>query len=189
MKYFIIHGTKGSPKSNWFGWLKGKLESKGHTVFVPQFPTPENQSLESWLKVFKEYEKEIDNETILIGHSLGPAFILSILENINIKIKGAVLVAGFLGLLNNEHFDNLNKSFTTKQFDWNKIRNSCEQFYVINSKDDPYVPFERGVELATNLKTQIIPMENAGHINEEFGFTKFEEIFEYLNKIKLKNKS
>jgi predicted alpha/beta hydrolase family esterase len=116
MKYFIIHGTGGSPKGNWFPWLKQNLEEKGHNVSVPSFPTPENQSVDSWLEVFKEHLNEMDNNTILIGHSLGPAFILSILEKINVKVKGVITVAGFLGLIGNEEFDNLNQSFTTKQF-------------------------------------------------------------------------
>jgi len=56
----IIHGTGGSPNSNWFPWLKSELEKLGHTVFAPKFPTPEKQSLENWLKVFKKYEQYLD---------------------------------------------------------------------------------------------------------------------------------
>lgn len=169
MKFFIIHGTGGSPEGNWFPWLKTKLEERGHTVFVPRFPTPENQSLDSWMEVFEKYFNELDEETVLIGHSLAPAFILSILEKTNTKIKGIILVSGFLGLLGNEFFDNCNKTFTTKKFDWENIKNNVKNIYVINSNDDPYVPFERGVELAKNLGTNVIKLENTGHINAEFG--------------------
>lgn len=27
--YFIIHGTFGHNKENWFGWLKNELKTKG----------------------------------------------------------------------------------------------------------------------------------------------------------------
>ena len=109
MKVFIMHGTCGSPNENWFPWLKERLEKENHQVFVPKFPTPENQSLENWLNVFEEYKNQIDSETIFVGHSLAPAFILSILEKLDVKIKKSIFVCGFLGLIDIEDFDNLNK--------------------------------------------------------------------------------
>jgi len=77
--------------------------------------------------------------------------------------------------------DDINKSFIDKKFDWEKIRRNCKKFYVINSKDDPYVPLERGGELADNLETNLIVLENAGHINSEVGYIKFDLL---LGKIK-----
>jgi hypothetical protein len=62
--------------------------------FVPKFPTPKNQTLENWLRVFTELEPQLDDNTVLVGHSLGPAFILTLLEG-NRKIKAAFLVAAF----------------------------------------------------------------------------------------------
>ena len=37
--YFIIHGSFGSPFSNWFGWLHGFLEDDRKEVYVPDFPS------------------------------------------------------------------------------------------------------------------------------------------------------
>lgn len=54
-KIFLLHGSYGSPEGNWFPWLKKELEKLDCTVLIPKFPTPENQSLETWLAVFKEY--------------------------------------------------------------------------------------------------------------------------------------
>ena len=75
MKFVIIHGAYGNPSENWIPWLRESLEKLGE-VIVPEFPTPEGQSLENWRNVFDSS----DENTILIGHSLGPAFILDILE-------------------------------------------------------------------------------------------------------------
>ncbi len=53
----IIHGTGGDPNENWFPWLKSELEKLNCRVLFPKFPTPENQSLQNWLNVFKDYEQ------------------------------------------------------------------------------------------------------------------------------------
>ena len=176
----IVHGTGGNPNSNWFTWLKSELEKLDCIVFVPKFPTPKNQSLENWLNVFKEYEQYLDENSIVVGHSLGPAFLLSVLENLNRPIKAAFFVAGFTGFLDNHDFDELNESFVTKNFNWAKIKSNCKKFYVISSDNDPYVPLEKGKSLAENLATKLIVLKNAGHINEEVGYTEFIFLFDTI---------
>ena len=173
MNALIIHGTYGNPNSNWFPWLKAELEKLDFEVYVPEFPTPENQNLENWFKVFEEYEKYIDENSIIIGHSLGSAFILNILEKIKQKIKAAFLVAGFIGLLNNPNFDELNRTFIEKKFDWNKIKQNCKQFFIYNSDDDPYIPLEKGKKLAENLDSELILVKSAKHFNTEAGYNEF----------------
>ena len=65
---FIIHGAYGHPEENWFPLLKQELEKHGHQVFIPKFPTPENQTLINWLKVSEAYIKKL-GESSVIGHS------------------------------------------------------------------------------------------------------------------------
>ncbi len=177
----IIHGTYGNPKENWFPWLKSELEKLNCKVFVPEFPTPKNQSLKNWIDVFENYKEYLNRDSIVIGHSLGPAFLLNILENMNDSIKCSFFVSGFTGLINNSEFDKLNKTFAVRQFDWKKIKNNCKKFIIINSNSDPYVPLEKGKELAENLNTRLTILKNAGHINKESGYTKFNFL---LKKIK-----
>ena len=55
MKFFIIHGSYGNPNENWFPWLKKELEKEGCIVFIPEFPTPENQSLKNWMEIFNDF--------------------------------------------------------------------------------------------------------------------------------------
>jgi len=181
----IVHGAAANPQSNWFPWLKSELKKLGCRVFVPKFPTPKNQTLENWLKVFENYKQYLDENSIVVGHSLGPAFLLSVIEKLNSPIKAAFFVAGAAGLLNKPALDEPVKTFTTKTFDWVKIKKNCKKFYVINSDTDSYVPLEKGKELAKNLDTELIVLKNAGHINKESGYTKFDFL---LEKIKDKSK-
>ena len=99
---FIIHGAYGHPGENWFPWLKERLEELGHEVVVPAFPTPEGQTLEKWLKVFSTYQQQVTAESVFIGHSIGPAFILTVLEQLESPVKAGFFVGGFFG--ETEHF-------------------------------------------------------------------------------------
>jgi len=170
----IVHGAYGHPGENWFPWLKSELEKLGCVVFVPKFPTPENQSLQNWLKVFEDYKQYLDENSIVVGHSLGPAFLLSILENLDRPIKAAFFVSGFIGFLGNPEFDEVNKSFVDKRFDWQKIRRNCPKFFVFHSDDDPYVPLEKAEQLAKNLGVGVTLVKDAGHFNESAGYANFE---------------
>lgn len=176
----IIHGTWGNPEWNWFPWMKGQLESDGWKVFVPEFPTPENQELHSWLEVFQSYKEHIGGETIFIAHSVGPAFVLSVLEQLDSSVKSCYFVAGFLELLQLPEFDILNETITAKQFNWEKIHENCKEFYMCNGEDDPYVPFHNAEILADNLWIEIDIIQNWGHLNEETGYTEFPYLFEKI---------
>ena len=112
---------------------------------------------------------------------MGVAFLLSVIEGLEKPAKAAFFAAGFASPLNNPEFDELTRTFVEKKFGWSKIRRNCGKFYVINSDDDPYVPLGKGREIARNLKTELIILKGAGHMNREAGFTTFEFL---LGKIK-----
>ncbi len=177
---FLIHGSFGNPTENWFPWLQKSLENEGHRVIVPTFPTQKNQSLNSWRQIFSVYEDEITSDTIFVGHSLGPAFILDILERRSIPIKACFFVSGFLGLLGNETFDSVNNTFTTKQFDFDKIRANCHQFILFHGNNDPYVPIEKAHELENKLGAKLHVVLGAGHFNEESKYLQFPKLLESI---------
>ena len=179
MNFIIIHGVYANPDANWFPWLKKEFESMGYEVIVPKFPTPLDQSLESWLRTIAGYEDKINEETVLIGHSLGAAFILNYLERTSKKIKAAILVAGFHKLLGIK-YDEINRSFIDKQFDWNKIKTSCGRFFVFASDNDEFIPFAVTEELTKNLNAEFNMVPNAGHINKDSGYDTFPLLLECM---------
>ncbi len=180
---FIIHGSFGHPQENWFPWLKKELERLGHKVFVPKFPTPEGQSLQTWLETFKPYWQHITPDTIFVAHSLGPAFVLAVLERLDHPVKACFFVSGWLGLLENPKFDEINKTFVVRDFDWDKIKASCPKFFLLHSGNDPYVPLEKAQILAQSLDTKLNIIKGAGHFNETAGYKKFEALLEKIKPI------
>lgn len=198
MNVFIFHGTGGSPEGNWFPWLKQQLINQGIEVFVPKFPTPEGQSLKAWLKVFEKYQNKVTQETIFVGHSMGPGFIFRLLEKSQVKIKGAILASPFIGFLDNEWFDNLNKTFIDHPFNWEKIKKNCPRFAILSGDNDPYVAIKQpesvrdgvakklideGKRLASKLNVSFKLIKGGGHLNAETNYLEFPEVLTEINKI------
>jgi len=179
---FIFHGTAGWPEENWFPWLKQKLEEKDCEVIVPQFPTPEGQSLQAWLDVFQKFEGKITDDTIMIGHSLGGVFLLRLMENFLEPIKAAIFVGTPIGIgqLKNQQSDN---NFSGFDFNWDNIKNKAKQVMVYQSDTDPYVPLENGKHLAKHFGINMAFIPNAGHFNKAAGYVEFPELFEKIKEV------
>ena len=181
---FIFHGTEGYPEENWFPWLKETLEAKGLKVIIPQFPSPPiiAAKINEWFDVLKKYESNINENTILIGHSLGAVFTLRILEKLNHPVKAVFLTGTPIGVKPILNYDRDN-SFSGFNFDWDKIKNQSKNFVVFQSDNDPYVSLDNGKQLANNLGIKLSFVPNAGHFNAKAGYLKFDELWEKLKPI------
>jgi uncharacterized protein len=169
----IFHGTGGHPSENWFPWLKSELEKEGQKVFVPQFPHPKDHPLPDWLEVLKDYEKHINEDSILIGHSLGGLFLLRVLERLRHPIRAAFFVAAPVGVKPIRFYDSDYK-FSGFDFNWPEIKTKAQDFKVYHSDNDPYVSLGNGEELASQLGVSLTFIPKAGHLNAESGYTKLE---------------
>ncbi|MFC1599940.1 RBBP9/YdeN family alpha/beta hydrolase [Patescibacteria group bacterium] len=173
---FIFHGVGGHPGENWFPWLKKELSSRGYNVIIPQFPTPEGQTLENWLQVLDEYHDYLNEDTILIGHSLGVPFALNVVEKY--RVKAAFLVAGYYGSADENEYDASWETFSHKEFDWQLIRKNCKKFMVYESDNDPYVNVETAQKLANKFNVEVTLVKGAGHFNQAAGYIEFERLLE-----------
>lgn len=177
---FIFHGTGGYPEENWFPWLKQELGKLGCNVIVPQFPTPKNQTLDNWLNILKNYGQFYNKNTILVGHSLGGAFLLRVLERHDIKVKAAFIVAAPIGVLPIKNYESDRLFLGKFTFDWKKIKNHCGKFFIFHSDNDPYISIGNGEKLSKKLNTKLIFIPKAGHFNESAGYAKFYELLEKI---------
>lgn len=180
-RIFIIHGWEGTPKSNWFPWLKEQLEDRGLEVIVPVMPNTDYPVFSEWLDYLKNIIVKADEETYFIGHSLGVVAILRYLESLpsQQKIGGVVMVAGFsesLGIAETE-------SFFATPLNYEKVKNFAGKFIAINSDNDPYVPLKKGEILRDKLGAELIVVQGGSHLNESAGFTKLPIVLESLLKL------
>ena len=179
---FIFHGTEGYPEENWFPWLKKKLEEKGYKVAVPQFPTPEGQSLQAWLDVFKNYESEMTEDSVFVGHSLGGVFLLRLLERFKKPVKAAFFTGTPIGIQPLKNYES-DSRFSGFDWNWPVIRKNAKHFDVFQSDDDIWVPLANGEQLAKELGVELTFIPNAGHFNKAAGYTEFPALLEKMEKV------
>lgn len=180
----IIHGTYGSPEENWFPWLKQHLEADGHKVMVPEFPTPEGQSLGAWMEILNQEVGVFGSDLVMVGHSLGSALILRKLELVTEPIRAGFLVSAFIGALGLTDFDPLNASFFALPFNWPAIRRNARIFRLYNGDNDPYVPLNKGKEIARLLGTTVKVVKGGGHINAAAGYTRFDRLLADIRQLR-----
>ena len=122
--------------------------------------------------MISKFEGNIDEGTVMVGHSLGAAFIINYLEQSKKKIKAAILVAGFHRNLKSP-YDVMNRTFINKNFDWEKIRANCGKILAVASDNDEFIPMEISKELAKNLGAELEIVHNGGHLNLQSGYKEF----------------
>jgi hypothetical protein len=112
-------------------------------------------------------ERNRHDEIFLVGHSLGVPAILRYLESAQARnIAGAVLVSGPAEKTHNKKIEN----FLAKGFDFEKIKSNCRKFSVIHGDNDPNVPWNHARFLSERLNSDLIIIENGGHLNGASGW-------------------
>jgi len=170
---FLVHSTGGSPFETFYPWLSTELKKIGYKVECPQFPTPEGQTLENWMAVAKPFLKNFNEETVLVGRSIGGPFVLRLLEASPVKTNAAFIVAGFCSGPIMPEFQPVVQTFIEKPFNWKKIRANAKSFFVYHSDNDPYLKEEKGREVAKNLGIEMTLVPGAEHFGLGAGFTEF----------------
>lgn len=177
----IVHGTGGSAQGNWFPWLQARLESVGCTVFVPQFTTPEGQSFESWASVFKDIQNNLAIEnTILVGHSIGAAFVIRMAEVAPSPYKAIFPICPFTETLGLPQFDALNASFVEHSFNWDRVKAGANKRVCFAGSDDPYVPLPLSQNVARMMSAELRVINNGKHLNAAAGYFEFPELLEEI---------
>ncbi len=133
---FLIHGWGGYPEEGWRPWLEEALLKHGIQAVSPAMPDTNTPQMEKWIEHIHSVVGEPDQETYLLGHSLGSIAILRYLETFKEKQKvgGVVLIAGFTDDLGVPELRN----FFLKPIDWEKIKSVCSKYISIESDNDPY---------------------------------------------------
>jgi uncharacterized protein len=175
--FFIIHGSFGSPFGNWFPWLRNLIEESGSKCFVPNFPSPDNQSFEAWGNILDGYLKSglIDNRTVFFCHSSGCPFLVKYISQRNIEIKKTVFVSGFNRFKSGmDEFDKINTGLFFDEKSQLGFLKNCTDRVCYFSDNDPYLPIEVLRSFATVVDARSNLVNGGRHLNTEAGYLSFD---------------
>lgn len=146
-----------------------------YIVYTPQMPNKQNAQYLEWKIMFEKLLDALDDDFILIGHSLWAAFIIKYLsENkINKRIKKTMLLwAPF----HDDEGDTL--TWFKREWDIKNLLAQSGELYFYHSEDDFAVPFSHVLEFQ-----EVLPEANYRLFKDKNHFL-VEEIPELINDIK-----
>lgn len=158
---WLLHGTGGSDIDYfWFEDTKKYLESHGYDVWWPLLPNTVRPNLEETRAFIETHMPDVDNETIIIGHSSACPLILHIMEEFLMPIKQVILVSGYYQKIAEE-----SNSMLPDKFDWKVIKHKAKEFVLINSDNDPWGCDDKQARpIAEILGARFIFAEGQGHM-------------------------
>lgn len=142
-------------------------------VIRPDMPSPDNARYSYWKLWFEKYIPYLEDEVVLVGHSLGAMFLARYLsENIvPVKIAKLFLLAGeFTRRANKQEGEEDGEFFYTHLNNFKQLDKVADHLYLVHSEDDPVVPFENIYKFAEHLPSaRLVTFEDKGHFwSEQF---------------------
>lgn len=159
----IIHGIGASPQIMWFPWLRRKLEKRGIHVDALKMPRPFHPDLADWRKAAQAALKDAGPTTMIVGHSLGGAFTVRMLEEGTLRHVGCVVLVS-APIARTLKFDPV-IPFFSKPLDWHVVRDRARRFLLLHAKNDPIVPYDHALRYGEFLGVHPLLIEKGGHLD------------------------
>lgn len=156
---------------SWKDTLEKEL-GNNYEVIVPRMPNAQNARYEEWKIWFEKILPLLEDELILLGHSLGGVFLAKYLSEHPIakKIKATFLISAPFDETSDPNLKEFGFSGSLQLFS-----DLGGKIVLYHSKDDPVVPFQELQKYQKALPSATIKIfENRQHFNQE----KFPEIVE-----------
>ena len=176
---FIIHGWDGVPdlEKGILPWVYGELEKRGFTVVMPEMPEPLEPRIDEWVSFLGEQVGMPDEDTYLIGHSIGAQTVIRYLASLpeGNRVGGAVLLAGWLNLTDAAYEDEddreIGRPWRETPIDWERAKGNARRFVAIFSDDDPVVPLSNQEIFREKLGADIVVEHGMEHFSAGAGVT------------------
>ncbi|MBL4559884.1 MAG: serine hydrolase family protein [Labilibaculum sp.] len=179
-KIYLIHGYTASPDSNWFQDFKKNVAKENIEISILKMPNSQSPKLNEWIDYMEKFVKEIDEQTIFIGHSLGCVTLLNFLSTFNIpKISALFLVSGFV---ESSPIPALTE-FVRPRLNYNYLKQLTSTRIVISAVDDDIIPYEYSKTMAERIDAKFTLLTEGKHFIDRDNFTEFPFLIKEIKKL------
>lgn len=177
LESFVVNLDRLRYRRDWKETLQEEL-GPVFDVLLPKMPNNSNAQYTEWKKMIEKVMDKVDENVVLIGHSLGALFLAKYLSESlpSKKVKSVFLVAA--------PFDDASKeSLGSFGIDVKKVESIQEKvgsIFLYFSKDDPVVSFAEADKYIQKLPQAILrTFDDRGHFKQE----KFPELVRDLQNL------
>jgi len=172
----LLHGFAETTDKVWFPWIHAKAEENGWRVWAPSLPNSLKPEYAAWMKAVRKQAKTWDQDTVIVGHSLGGVLALRILAEVKVKVKAVITVGS-------PYTSTVNVASIMRFFDdpinWALVRQSAKKFVTIHAKNDPLIFHDEALRYQEALNSKLVMTPKDGH----FIGKKAKAVWEELEKI------
>ena len=182
----IIHSYNGDTKESFAPSIEKTCREKNIDYYFPNFPIRSEATYGAWEKVLNEYRDNgiLNEDSIIIAHSLGTQFIIKYLARNNISIDTYISVAGFVDFKGREDLERILIPFAPTEEEFLKCTELINNRYSVYSDNDELNGVEKLEGYADKLSAEKVLIEGAGHFNPKSGVEEIEEINKIITKQK-----
>ena len=176
----VIHGYTASPEENWYPWFQQLAAQQHFSLKILRLDPSLRPELSVWEAQIAEQAGRLDENSIVIAHSLGCIAALHYLSR-HLKtqrIQQLILIAGFNGRLG--RLDEVNPFIDAARIDFELLKRQIEHRVVIYSEGDDHVPPKFSIEQAKSLDAELIAAEHQGHFIDSQGCTELPEVWQSI---------
>lgn len=171
-RIIFLPGNGGcTTKDNWFPSVQQELETRGYSVIAAEFPDPELARQKFWFPFLID-ELNVDEDSILVGHSSGAIAAMKLAEEH--KILGSILVGAYHTDLGMEA--EKKSGYFDSPWQWDKIKKNQHWTILFASQDDPWIPVEHPRYIHKMLNCEYHEYTDQGHFGGDYLKETFPEL-------------
>lgn len=170
----IIPGLRNSDENHWQSFFERSNPKEFMRVIQDNWDEPD---CETWIERIEETLSDMNHEDlVLIGHSIGCMAIVRWYEKYEHKIKGTLLVAP--SDAERENYPSYITGFAPLP-----MMKLPFPSILVASTNDHVTSFDRSKEFAENWGSELVVLEDAGHIEPKSGFSEWKEGLNFVEQL------
>jgi len=187
---FIIHSYNADTKESFGPYITSEAKELDINTYIPDFPVKTEADYATWSRIMDTYliSGELNEDSIVIAHSLGAHFIPKYLASRGVSISTYISCAGFLNDMPNK--PSLQKTIDDFRPTEDEIASAVqliEHRFSIYSDNDHLNPQHELEYYADNLAAKRVFISGIGHMGKTSGITELPQAIDIIKQV-LENK-